>query len=300
VTVYLPANVSEVGVYRPGTRIETTCTLCAGTAGAAKASRGRIPATVAEMTRLWYAVGRAFNGYTSAQLRTGQQALYRHGPEHRVGSAGVWRTDAADQALGIVTYGDYQQLPAAIREAGHQPGYDGGHAIYHQAEPRGTGWSVVNDPLATVTGTRVRTADLEPFARSHNYEHDVYREGAWKTMITVTVTETWDPPGRVLFPAGAKVAGYQLDRPAPVKRTAIGPKGSSAHAFQLATVAQAAAGDGPAGAMLHMTDGYFADLWVPSAGLTLPPSPASAMRAAVEKAARDLQQVKADLDQALG
>lgn len=191
----------------------TTCTIDSGTMGAAKASAGRISSTGAEADRLWTAIGRGLDGYTSDQLRAGQSKLYTHVPRHYE-SVGEDVTHehltSIHVSQGIVLYGQYELLPAAIRNASKQPGYDGGHAIYVE-NIKDSSDVLVLDPLGRADLVRVPALSLLGYSASHGYEHDVYREGEWTTPRLARATAAAICRKFGLDPA--KVFGYGTKLP---------------------------------------------------------------------------------------
>lgn len=170
--VYRPPHVTETAFPSPW----TTCALASATMGAAKATRGEIPATVQELDRLWSKIGKTYKGYTSEQLTNGQFALYENKPSTEFGWSKIV-SRLADPRNGVILYGSYPLLPKAIRDHSAQPGYTGLHAIYGQGV--GNALLDIGDPLARAGWVRVSIASLSAFCASLSHRHTIYQEGSW-------------------------------------------------------------------------------------------------------------------------
>lgn len=274
---YTPAPIHEWRNPKPW----TTCTIDSGTMGAAKASRGAIAATGAEADRLWSTIGRGLAGYTSKQLRGGQLELYGRQPRHYAGSWAVLREHLTSPvAQGMVVYGGYPKLPAAVHDASRQPGYLGLHAIYVE-NIAGTNDVLVLDPLGKAAPVRVPADSLAAYAAVLSYEHDLYREGEWATVTTITIERSWAPPAVIRFAGSRQFAGYDATNATPRKSVGIGAGGSWAHGDAYALIEQDDPQRAPRGHFVRMVDGALAGLWVPADGLTFPDPPAAIDRAAL-------------------
>ena len=157
---------------------QVTCTIDSGTMGAYFAAGGGIPSTGAEADALWELIGKGPTGYTSQQLRDGQQKRYGHAPLHYRGSANLLLEHLQNVNRYSVIYGSYPLLPVTVRDNSHQSGYSGLHAMGY-SNP----W--LFDPLGKGSAIRVDPSTLLPFCghRATNYEHDVYNWASWEDFV---------------------------------------------------------------------------------------------------------------------
>lgn len=160
-SAYIPAFVSEF----PDVTV-ADCVPAAALMVANKVTHNRYPASVAEREALQVAMGTQDRGAANEQAADGLHALL--GLSLPVAAdRSVLAALLADPAKGLAVIGDYQALPATIRQHGRQPSYAGLHDIYLGG--LGGGQVVVGDPLGDSMGPVVPLAAVDAYLRSTSY-----------------------------------------------------------------------------------------------------------------------------------
>lgn len=156
---YTPGHVSEF----PDVSIVADCVPSSGVMLVNKMTHGRYPSSVAEREALQNAMGTQDEGANNTQLAAG--IAKRYGIKLTPGSG--WTTIASiltKPNMAVAVIGQYQKLPAYIRNQGNQPSFDGMHEIYLQAD--GLGTVTVGDPLASRMIFGIPIGDLQAYCNS--------------------------------------------------------------------------------------------------------------------------------------
>lgn len=146
-TAFVPAFVSEF----PDAHV-TDCVPASALMVANKVTHNRYPASVDEREALQNAMGTQDKGADNAQAQLGVQRLLGLSLQLVADRTSI-RSSLELDTRGLAVIGSYQTLPAAIRQHGRQPTFDGLHCIYLGGV--GAGVVIVGDPLGSTMGPTV-------------------------------------------------------------------------------------------------------------------------------------------------
>lgn len=186
--VYTPSFVGEF----PDASIVADCVPATGLMLVNKITHNKYPASENEREALQNAMGTQDAGATNEQLAFGINKRYQIALATFSGITNLLNA-LSDPTKGVAVIGKYPALPEYLRRQGNQPGFDGTHEMYMQAD--GTGLLTIGDPLASHFYTGVPASQITAYAQSTAFAYlagteQVVRVG-WRLIIPAAGTYTF-------------------------------------------------------------------------------------------------------------